>query len=398
MKLKSNLIKEAHKMAREIKEEFPGVDYKTQFGLCMSYLLSNREDFKMVDLKKEIRERVRYYSTLNGEEVEIYEDWYLEVINKKTFNHVLLEKLSKDEQESVLKNSNIVETNKIADLCEEINKFNKEIGTPTITNLKTKNMVNYYLKEIEKYKDYNTCYNNNLVKIKDNLLMLKKFYENLTEKQFNDLEKLQKTNLGYKGSYGTVIKIYLKNGKYSSHRLTAFCFSLCEVKSYNTPWLDHLNEIDTVIEKQELDIINKNFDFTALERLTKKINNFKYDENATMETICIKSYKELINLLKKMNIYEDYLKEQEQFKADKDLLNNPKLEEVKFSKYRSWETGGEFLILRDKVEKSTFAKLIEAGMYYHHYHEDNEERFNGYCIEDTLENNIKLAKLGLKAK
>ena len=53
MKLKSNLIKEAHKMAREIKEEFPGVDYKTQFGLCMSYLLSNREDIKMVDLKKE---------------------------------------------------------------------------------------------------------------------------------------------------------------------------------------------------------------------------------------------------------------------------------------------------------------------------------------------------------
>ena len=126
--------------------------------------------------------------------------------------------------------------------------------------------------------------------------------------------------------------------------------------------------------------------------------DFKCDENATWETICIKSYKELINLLKKLDIYEDYLKEQEQFKEDTELLNNPKLKEVKFAKYRSWETGGKFLILNEQVDKTTFSKLSKAGMYYHHYHADNEERFNGYCIEDTLENKIKLAKLGLKAK
>lgn len=52
MKLKSNLIKEAHKMAREIKEDFPGVDYKTQFGLCMSYLLE--EDSKKQLTKEQI--------------------------------------------------------------------------------------------------------------------------------------------------------------------------------------------------------------------------------------------------------------------------------------------------------------------------------------------------------
>ena len=43
-------------------------------------------------------------------------------------------------------------------------------------------MVNYYLKEIENYKDYNTWYNNDLVKIKNNLLMLKNFYEKLNRK------------------------------------------------------------------------------------------------------------------------------------------------------------------------------------------------------------------------
>ena len=49
MKLTSELIRKAHKMTREIKEEFPNVDYKFQFGLCMSYLLKNKEDNEMVE-------------------------------------------------------------------------------------------------------------------------------------------------------------------------------------------------------------------------------------------------------------------------------------------------------------------------------------------------------------
>ena len=34
----TNLMKEAHKMTREIKKEFPNVDYKFQLGLCLSFL------------------------------------------------------------------------------------------------------------------------------------------------------------------------------------------------------------------------------------------------------------------------------------------------------------------------------------------------------------------------
>lgn len=42
--LKSLFIK-AHKMTREIRERFIDVDYKTQFGLCLRELYSQKKDF-----------------------------------------------------------------------------------------------------------------------------------------------------------------------------------------------------------------------------------------------------------------------------------------------------------------------------------------------------------------
>lgn len=39
MKNMGTIMKEAHRLTREIKGEFPEVDYKTQLGLCISYLL-----------------------------------------------------------------------------------------------------------------------------------------------------------------------------------------------------------------------------------------------------------------------------------------------------------------------------------------------------------------------
>jgi hypothetical protein len=42
-----NIMKAAHKMTREIIEKYNDVDYKTQLGLCMSYLLENKEEEKV---------------------------------------------------------------------------------------------------------------------------------------------------------------------------------------------------------------------------------------------------------------------------------------------------------------------------------------------------------------
>ena len=41
------IMREAHKMAKEIKNEYPEVDYKFQLGLCISYLLNERVEEKM---------------------------------------------------------------------------------------------------------------------------------------------------------------------------------------------------------------------------------------------------------------------------------------------------------------------------------------------------------------
>lgn len=45
------LFKEAHKIAREIKEKYNDVDYKVQFSLCLSFLIEKKGDIKMKELK-----------------------------------------------------------------------------------------------------------------------------------------------------------------------------------------------------------------------------------------------------------------------------------------------------------------------------------------------------------
>ena len=51
MKDMSLVMKEAHKLTKEIKNEFPEVDYKFQLGICMSYLLNKEDENKTVELE-----------------------------------------------------------------------------------------------------------------------------------------------------------------------------------------------------------------------------------------------------------------------------------------------------------------------------------------------------------
>lgn len=46
-----NIMKEAHKLAKEIKKEFPEIDYMAQLGICISYLSNKKEDVKMLEMK-----------------------------------------------------------------------------------------------------------------------------------------------------------------------------------------------------------------------------------------------------------------------------------------------------------------------------------------------------------
>ena len=49
--MKRNLMKEAHKMTREIVNNYGDVDYMTQLGLCLSFLSQEKEGNEIVELK-----------------------------------------------------------------------------------------------------------------------------------------------------------------------------------------------------------------------------------------------------------------------------------------------------------------------------------------------------------
>ena len=57
---KKELMIKAHKMTREIKAEYPSVDYKFQLSLCLAYLYENEGEKEMIS-----------YTTKNGTKVEI---------------------------------------------------------------------------------------------------------------------------------------------------------------------------------------------------------------------------------------------------------------------------------------------------------------------------------------
>lgn len=83
--MKRNLMKEAHKLTKEIKKQYPDVDYKTQLGLCLSFLSQEKGEKKMVELKgsekqikwaEELRSRfVKYLEFIQdlASEIEISE-------------------------------------------------------------------------------------------------------------------------------------------------------------------------------------------------------------------------------------------------------------------------------------------------------------------------------------
>lgn len=47
-----NILKEAHKLTKEIKKEFPKVDYKAQLSICISYLSQERRESEMTAVEK----------------------------------------------------------------------------------------------------------------------------------------------------------------------------------------------------------------------------------------------------------------------------------------------------------------------------------------------------------
>ena len=62
-----NIFLKAHEMTREMKREYPEVNYRAQFGLNLSYLLSNKEERQMIKFTKGNTEFVLTNLDYNGD-------------------------------------------------------------------------------------------------------------------------------------------------------------------------------------------------------------------------------------------------------------------------------------------------------------------------------------------
>lgn len=81
-----NLMKEAHKMTKEIKEKYPKVDYKTQLGLCLSYLSSKeKEEEEMVELKGS-EKQIKWAEDIRRRFLEICDKHELKILRERYIN------------------------------------------------------------------------------------------------------------------------------------------------------------------------------------------------------------------------------------------------------------------------------------------------------------------------
>ena len=70
-----NIMKEAHKLTKEIKKEYPEVDYRFQLGLCISYLYENE---KKENVEMEFSKNGIYFN---------FKEWRVDKYNNFTFSY-----------------------------------------------------------------------------------------------------------------------------------------------------------------------------------------------------------------------------------------------------------------------------------------------------------------------
>lgn len=69
---KSNLVKAAHKMVKEIRAKYPEVNYKLQFGLCLSYLY--KESVNMVAITVGSEKQIAWATQIREHNLKTLQD------------------------------------------------------------------------------------------------------------------------------------------------------------------------------------------------------------------------------------------------------------------------------------------------------------------------------------
>ena len=109
------VFKKAHEMTRKFVEEY-GVDYRAQFGLCLSYLLNEKEEGNMKIEMKELKGTEKQIKFANA-----IKEATLEVVNQ--FERAI-EEYSKNEE---MKERNMQRLEKVKNLFENYKSAGKFI-------------------------------------------------------------------------------------------------------------------------------------------------------------------------------------------------------------------------------------------------------------------------------
>ena len=79
-----NILKKAHKLTKEIKEEYPEIDYKAQLGICISYL--SKEETITIDTVINVAEKYTEEYQNRWTATVVCNDWV-----KGTYNRTYIE-------------------------------------------------------------------------------------------------------------------------------------------------------------------------------------------------------------------------------------------------------------------------------------------------------------------
>lgn len=114
MKFNSEVIKKAHAMTKEIKKEYIDVDYKVQFGLCLSYLLERGgrkmtyAEYKNSNDKNDLREFLRNHGNASFQIKGVEGNFKIESTGKGSPFMDFLTKLYVDGEEMINDDFSIV--------------------------------------------------------------------------------------------------------------------------------------------------------------------------------------------------------------------------------------------------------------------------------------------------
>lgn len=149
--MKRNLMKEAHKLTKQIVSEYGDVDYMTQLGLCLSFLSQEEGERRMKKVNR-MKKISKKYEPVRENILKNIEEYRSKINNDYAYKKIVA-KFNSDKEISTFKINNLIKKElHYFDLLEQsikyewgdydFNKFDKAFSNTTDYEVRMKNVAN----------------------------------------------------------------------------------------------------------------------------------------------------------------------------------------------------------------------------------------------------------------